>query len=123
MKKSWSDIWNDIRNNEDFSELKRGTLKDVLNGNFLLSDFMKRQLGLFALIAILMFFYIDNRYHCEKQQALIMELQKKITDAHYEELTTSSDLTKLSRRSNVLQLLKEKGLDLTENTDSPIIVD
>ena len=41
-----NEIWNKIRNNEDFSEIKRGSIKDILNGNFLTKDFIRRQYGL-----------------------------------------------------------------------------
>ena len=45
--KKWSEIWADIRKNEDSSDFNRGMLKDVLNGNFLQHSFMRRQAVLF----------------------------------------------------------------------------
>ena len=121
--KKWSEIWADIRNNEDFSDLNRGLLKDVLNGNFLRRDFMRRQTMLFVLIATLAIVYIDNRYRCEKQQARITQLQNELRDTGYEALTVSSELTKMIRRSHVLDLLQNSGLELEENTDPPILID
>ena len=56
-----------IKGNEDFSELKSSSFRDFLNGNILNKNFVRRQFVLMILIAVLAFFYIDNRYYCEKQ--------------------------------------------------------
>ena len=121
--KKWSEIWADIRKNEDSSDFNRGMLKDVLNGNFLQHSFMRRQAVLFLLISFFAIVYIDNRYRYEKQQARISQLQNELRDAGYESLTVFSELTKMSRRSNVLESLKKNGLELEENTDPPILID
>ncbi len=123
MSKDRAKIWDSIRNNEDVSEIKRGTLKDVLNGRILLKDFFQRQSGLIMLVVFLSFMYIGNRYYCENQHARINKLRSELTDATYEELTITADLTKMSRRSNTLQLLNANGLKLEENTEPPIIID
>ncbi len=117
-----NEIWNKIRNNEDFSEIKRGSIKDILNGNFLTKDFIRRQYGLLLLLVVLAFAYIDNRFYCEKQQARIVALQKQLKETKYEALTISAELMEMSRQSNVQKLLKQHNINIEESTEPAIII-
>jgi cell division protein FtsL len=111
-----------IKGSEDFSDLKSSTFRDVLNGNFLTTNFFRKQYGLLIMIAVLLFFYVDNRYYCETQLAKEIEVKKKIQDVKYEYLTISAELMQLSRESNVLKMVQEKGLNLKETNTPPIVI-
>jgi hypothetical protein len=112
-----------IRGSEDFSDIKSSTLRDVLNGNILTKNFLKKQYGLIIMISVLTFFYVDNRYNCEMQLAQEIELKKKILDAKYESLTISAELMQISRQSNVLKMVRENGSDLIETQSPPIVIE
>ena len=111
-----------IKGSEDFSDLKSSTFRDVLNGNFLTTNFLRKQYGLLIMIAVLLFFYVDNRYYCETQLAKEIEVKKKIQDVKYEYLTISAELMQISRESNVLRMVQEKGLNLKETATPPIVI-
>jgi len=120
---SWfKNIIDAIRNSEDFSELKSNSVKDIINGNILTTNMLKKQYWLIGMIAILAFFYIDNRFSCETQMAKTIELRKQIQDVKYESLTISAELMELSRRSNVTKMINERGLNLVETTTPPISI-
>jgi len=120
---SWiKKIADGIKGNEDFSDIKSSTLRDVINGNFLTKKFFQKQYGLLIMIAILLFMYVDNRYYCETQQVKVIELKKQIQDVKYESLTTSAQLMELSRQSNVLAKVKERGLNLAETDTPPVVI-
>lgn len=116
-------IWNNIRNNEDFSGIKRGSIKDLLTGKFLMKDFISRQYGLIILIAVLFFIYTDNRYYCEKQQAKVVALQSELKDTKYEALTIAAQLMEMSRQSKVLTELEKRGIDLQESKEPAIRIE
>lgn len=112
-----------IRGSEDFSDIKSSTARDILNGNILTKKFLQKQYGLIGMIAILMFMYVDNRYYCETQLAKEIELKKKIQDVKYESLTNSAELMQISRQSNVLKMVNERGLNLIQTTTPPVVIE
>lgn len=112
-----------IKGNEDFSDIKSSTLRDVINGNILSKKFLQKQYGLLIMIAILIFLYVDNRYYCETQLAKTIELKSKIKDVKYESLTISSQLMRISRQSNIIMMLNEKGIQLDESNTPPVTIE
>lgn len=112
-----------IRGSEDFSDIKSSSFRDVLNGNILTKNFLRKQYGLIIMISVLTFLYVDNRYNCEMQLAKEIELKKEILDAKYEFLTISAELMQISRQSNVLKMVKANGLDLIETQSPPIVIE
>jgi cell division protein FtsL len=111
-----------IQNTEGYSELKSGFLKNVINGNILTGSLFRKQYLLIITIVIMMIFYIDNRYTCETQLARSIELRNEIQDLKYESMTISAELMELSRRTNVIKMVKERGLELIETTTPPITI-
>ncbi len=111
-----------IRGSEDFSDIKSSTVRDILNGNILTNRFLQKQYLLLIMTAILAFFYVDNRYYCETQLAKEIEMKKKIQDVKYESLTISAELMQISRQSNVLNLIKSRGVNLEQTSCSPIVI-
>jgi predicted cation transporter len=112
-----------IRQNEDFKELTSSSIRDFLNGNVLKMNVVRRQGWVFLLIIIMLFIYINNRYESEKTLSYISELKKEIQDAKYESLTISAELTEISRQSNIMQLLKTKGMQLKPGNEPPIVIE
>lgn len=112
-----------IIGSEDLSDLKSSSVRDILNGNILTKRFIQKQYGLLLLIAVLAFLYVDNRYYCETQLAKEIELKKKIQDVKYESLTISAELMQLSRQSNVLKMINERGVNLIRTTTPPIVIE
>ena len=112
-----------IRGSEDFSDIKSSTIRDILNGEILSKNFLRKQYLLIIMIAILAFWYVDNRYTCETQLAKEIELKKEIQDLKYESLTISAELMEISRQSNVLKMVNENGLNLIQSTTPPIVIE
>ena len=85
------------------------TLAKILGGDILSTQAIRSQVWLILLIAIYMFIYVSNRYSCQKKQIEIAKLNKELQDAKYKALSTSSELTELSRESNVLEKLRNSN--------------
>ena len=116
-------IVSDIKESEDFSDIKSSSLRDVMNGNILTKKFIQKQYLLLIMIVVLGFMYIDNRYYCETQMTKENQLQKQLKDIKYESLTISAELMEISRRSNVLKMINDNGLNLIEATEPPIKIE
>jgi hypothetical protein len=121
---SWiKNITDAIIGSEDFSDIKSSSLRDVLNGNILTNKFIQKQYGLIAMIAVLAFLYVDNRYYCETQLAKEIDLKKKIQDVKYESLTNSAELMKISRQTNVMEMVNARGVNLIQTATPPIVIE
>ena len=46
---------------------RRTSLKNIIGGDILATDFFRRQTRLLVLIMVLILFYIHNRYACQQQ--------------------------------------------------------
>lgn len=116
-------ILNEIKGNEDFSEIKSSSFRDFLNGNFFTKNFFRKQILLIFMIFVLIFFYVDNRYYSEKQLYNIIELEKKIKDLKFESLTISAQLMKITRESNIIKMVNDRGIGLHVSKKPSIIID
>lgn len=124
MKKDWfKKAFDNIKGNEDFSDIKSSSIRDILNGNILTKKFIQKQYGLLIMLAVLAFVYVDNRYYCETRMSKENQLKNELKDLKYESLTISAELMEISRRSNVLRMINDKGLDLVETTSPSIRID
>ena len=82
------------------------SLKKILGGDILYTSFVRRQIWLFMLIGAFMIVYIGSRYSCQQDLIQIDKLQVKLKDAKYKALSSTSQLTEISRESYVIELLK-----------------
>jgi len=121
---SWiKKITDAIVGSEDFSDIKSSSVRDILNGNILTKRFIQKQYGLIFMIAVLAFLYVDNRFYCETQLAKEIDLKKKILDVKYESLTNSAELMKISRQTNVLEMINSRGVTLIQTATPPIVIE
>jgi Bacteriodetes cell division protein (FtsL-like) len=121
---SWiKNILDAIRGSEDFSDIKSSSIRDILNGNILTKKFFQKQYGLLIMMAVLAFFYVDNRYSCESQIAKEDKLAKEIQDVKYESMTISAELMQLCRQSKVEEMITKKGLDLEAPLVAPYVIE
>lgn len=93
-------------------------LKGISEIEFFSKDFFITHGKRVLVMAILLLFYINNRYTCLKKIAEIEELKIQLQDIKYEALTRSSELIGVSRPSQVKELIKKQGIDL-EESDKP----
>ena len=82
------------------------SLKKILGGDILYTSFVRRQIWLFMRIGAFLIVYIGSRYSCQQDLIQIDKLQVKLKDAKYKALSSTSQLTEISRESYVIELLK-----------------
>ena len=95
---------------EDEQPLSRNfTLTKILGGDILSTEAIRSQIWLMLLIAAFTVVYVSNRYSCQKKLIEINKLNKELQDAKYKALSISSELTEMSRESNVLNSLNNNN--------------
>lgn len=83
------------------------SLRKILGGDILSAAIIRRQVWLILLIVFFMIIYVSNRYSCQQDIIEIDKLHQQLTDTKYKALSSESELTELSRESNVLEMLKD----------------
>jgi cell division protein FtsL len=89
-------------------------MKELLSGSMVSEKIILKNLGYIALITLLAALYIGNRFHAEKITRETAKLQTEVKDLRAEALSVSADLMRVSRQSEVIRMVKEKGLNLEE---------
>ena len=114
-----------INKNEDKEpkKKKRASLKSILGGDILATDFFRRQTKLLVLIMVFIIFYIHNRYASQQQQIEIDKLKKELIDIKYDALTRSSELMERSRQSRIEEYISTKESDLQTSTNPPYLIE
>ena len=100
----------------------RTSLKNIIGGYILATDFFRRQTKLLVLIMVLILFYIHNRYACQQQMIEIDKLKKELIDIKYDALTRSSELMEKSRQSRIEEYIATKESDLQSSTNPPYLI-
>ena len=95
------------------------TLKKVIGGDILTAAMVRSQLWLFVLIVGFTIVYVAFRYQCQQDMILIDKLEKKLKDAKYRALASSSELTERCSESHVLELLKTNKDSTIQVADQP----
>ena len=115
-----------IDESQERKELKRvGTLKGLLAGSLLTRERLVGQLPYILFLTLLAFIYIGNRYHAEKIVRDNSKLQDEVKELRAKAISTSAELMHLSKQSEVVRLIRQKGLGLEESVTPPrkIVVD
>jgi hypothetical protein len=102
---------------------KKFSWKSLLGGDILVSgDALRKQMGLIALIVVLIIFYIDNRYTVQHQQIQIDKLKRELVKMKYFDLTRSSELMEISRQSKIEEYVQKNNSDLQTSTEPPYLI-
>lgn len=84
----------------------------ILSGSVLTEDFFVKNMVFIGIILLMLIFYISNRFTCIEQLSKIESLKKELKDAKYEYQSVSSQLTAVSRQSQVQKLIENNGIGL-----------
>lgn len=86
---------------------KNLSFRSLIGGDFLMSGFFRRQLGLLVLVIGCMLVYIYNGYASKQQLIEISKLKVRLDDAHNNWITRSSELLEKTRQSQVEKYLHD----------------
>jgi len=97
---------------EDSEEIKNFSFKNFINGQYLNNKEFTTHLPYVIFLVILALIYINNHYSIEKLMREHMEVSNQMQELKFEAVTTSSELTRMSRESEIARRVREAGLEL-----------
>jgi methylthioribose-1-phosphate isomerase len=101
---------------------KKRSVKDFLDGSVLIRDMVLKQLPFIIFLAVLSIMYIANRYHAERLYRETAVLKKQVKEVRSSAISTAAELMHISKQSEVSKMIKEKGLELKESREPPIVI-
>lgn len=99
------------------------SIKDILSGDILAQQWVRRQYKLTLLICGLFFVYIYFGYQSERQQDRLNDLNKELLDAYFTQQTINAQVMTMTRQSSISKLLEEQGSNLKESHRSAIKIE
>ena len=95
------------------------SFRDLLDGNVLTRKAVLKQTRFILLLVLIAFLSIANRNHAEKTVIHLNRLQSDVKELRARSISTSSELVRISRQSEVLDLVNKYELGLEENLEPP----
>lgn len=108
-----------IENQEEQKEIRKGSLRDFINGDILIRDFVVRQFPFILYLTFLALLYIGNRYHAERIVRKTSSLKSEIQELRSESISVGTELMYKSSQSEVLKMVNERGLGLEQSKVPP----
>ena len=98
---------------------KSFSLRELLVGNVMTRKAVFKQSRFILLLVLIAFLSIANRNHAEKTVIHLNQLQSDVKEMRAKSISTSSELVRISRQSEVKQLVNRYDLGLEENLEPP----
>jgi len=99
---------------------KKGVkVKDFLSGNILTHENISAQLPYVLFLAFIAVIYIANHYRYDRLMREDQKVKTELKNLRAESITTAAELMFISKQSEVVKLVEEKGLELKESTAPP----
>lgn len=93
---------------EDEASSGRKRLRDIMGGETLVRQ-IKNNIWVIVLIALFTVAYVAVGYQCQQDAITISRLEGQVENAKLKALSSTSDLTRLSRQSSLENQLIENG--------------
>ena len=101
---------------------KSFSLRDLLDGNVLTRKAVLKQSRFILLLVLIAFLSIANRNHAEHTVIQLNRLQSDVKELRARAISTSSELVKKSRQSEVIRMVERYELGLEESLEPPKIL-
>ncbi len=103
---------------DNLPELKH--LKDVVKAFEINGTWLRRQLGVLAILLVGIIMYITNGYQAQQELFEEIRLKKELLDSKYRCLTRKSELTQQTRQSQIERRLKALGDSTLSPSKKPL---
>lgn len=111
-----------LTQDEGVEQRSHVSLKEILGGDILMAEWLRRQMGLLLLCVFFIIVYITNRYSSEQEMIEIDKLKVELTEVKYRALTRSGELTVKSRQSQIEKSLRHSPDSLLQVSNEPPFV-
>lgn len=95
---------------EDRKGKKNSFFNEYLGGDVFLKQSVMRQLPFVLYIVFLLMLYITNTYVAEDVRREISTKNKMLEDRHVEYVYNKSEITRMTKQSELVKILKNRGI-------------
>lgn len=93
--------------------------KSLLDGTLLSREVILKQFPFVLFVSFIAIILIANRYGAEKVVRNTQSLENELKELKAEQISVTSELMKLSQQSEVVKLVNQKELGLSESVEPP----
>lgn len=86
------------------------TISDIMGGNILTKEGFVKSFPFVIYVVFLFMLYITNIYMAEDMNREISKLKTKTENLHVEYVYLKSEITSITKQSNMAKMLKNKGI-------------
>lgn len=86
------------------------TISDIMGGNILTKESFVKSFPFVVYVVLLFMLYITNVYMAEDINREISKLKTKTENLHVEYVYLKSEITSITKQSNMAKMLKNKGI-------------
>ena len=108
-----------IDQKDEQKEIRKGFLRELLDGSLLARSAVIRQLPFILFITFIAVLYISNRYHAEKVLRQTVRMQNELRELRAESISTAAELMHVSKQSEVAKLIEERKMELKASLVPP----
>ena len=94
-------------------------MRGFIDGTLLTGKSFTGQLPFVFFLAFMAMMYISNRYNAEKLRHRISTAKNELSDLRSQSIFISGELMKLSRQTEVAEVVKKNGLSIKESEVPP----
>jgi len=98
---------------------KKLNLKQFIDGNVFNQSSVRKQTGFILFLVFLCIIYIQNKYKNESLLVNILKTQKEVKELRDRSTIYAAELMSISRESEVIKIVDDKGLGLKELKSPP----
>ncbi len=102
---------------------RKNFFRGILDGTILTRDWVVRQMPFVLFMTALAIVYIANRFHAETLVRKSEKLKKEIKDLKAESITVASELMFSSNQTEVVKLVEENEIEISESKLPPIKIE
>lgn len=96
-----------------------GLLNGLISGKYISELLILNNMRYVSLVVVMAVIFITNKFQAERVEREIIRLEQEVRDMRAEALSVSAELGSVSRQSEVIDLVKERGLGLEELRTPP----
>lgn len=98
-------------------------IADIMGGDFFSKDSFVSLFPFLLYVVFLLMIYITNVYIAEDVSREIARMNRRAEDLHVEYVYLESEITKITKQSNMAKMLKDKGIKESVEPLRKIVVD
>ena len=99
---------------QELKEVKRFSVKELIGGGILTRDVVVKQIPFIMFLFALLILYIANQYQGAKLMKNVIRIENRLKVLRTESISTTFRKMEMSKQSEVIKLIEEKGLALEE---------